>query len=129
MRSMMNKFSAWQEEFGACLDVFSLLEEPMVRLCLLLHPLTIANVILQEAIELLLSSLPSTIPNSYLAHGNMLIERLVRLWSERRAIAAQAVGLAPGSRELQQLVGRLVDQRKCQGPILRSFTVRVLAGC
>ncbi|KAI1785310.1 hypothetical protein LXA43DRAFT_1100431 [Ganoderma leucocontextum] len=104
MRSIMNRFSALQEEFGACVDVFSILEGPM------------------EAIELLLSSLSSTLPTTYLVHGEVLMERLVRLWSERRTIVVQAVGLAPESRELQQLVGRLNDQREDQGSILRSFT-------
>lgn len=49
------------------------------------------------------------------------------MWAERRAIAVQAVGLAPASRELQLLVDRLNSQRGDQRSIIKSFAVSTLA--
>nr|VWO97375.1 N/A [Ganoderma boninense] len=107
LRSITNKSSAWQEELGASLEIFAILEGPA------------------DAVELLLSSLSSSLPNTYLAHGKILVQRLARLWSERRVIVERAVGLAPGSPGLQLVVGRLSDQREEQVSIIRSFMLLI----
>ncbi|KAI1783089.1 hypothetical protein LXA43DRAFT_1102981 [Ganoderma leucocontextum] len=103
LRSIMRKISHWQDEADTCLDIWSILEEP------------------EETLGGLLASLPDNIPNVYVSQGQVLINRLVRLWAERRAIANQAVGLAPESQELQQLVDRLSDQCEDQRSIINSF--------
>ena len=50
----------------------------------------------------------------------------MRLWTQCRTIAVQAISLALESQELQQLAGHLDDQREDQRTIINSFAISVL---
>ncbi|KAI1788726.1 hypothetical protein LXA43DRAFT_1158169 [Ganoderma leucocontextum] len=64
MSSTIGQISRWQDEFGDCLDVFSILELPV------------------ETLESLLALLPTSVPDTHIARGRNVIQQLVGVWSE-----------------------------------------------
>lgn len=78
--------------------------------------------------ELLLSSLSSTFPETYTTQGQALIQQLVRMWSERRVIVAQAGDFGAASQRLQELEGRLNNQQEDQTCVLGALKVSVVLG-
>ncbi|PIL26901.1 hypothetical protein GSI_10039 [Ganoderma sinense ZZ0214-1] len=103
MASVTAKLSVLRVEVTAHLEIFHILEGP------------------QDTVELLLSSLPNSIPETYVTEGQALIAELVRMWSERRVVVAQANGLDAASHEFQELEARLKKQQEVQPTVLASF--------
>ncbi|PIL28475.1 hypothetical protein GSI_08513 [Ganoderma sinense ZZ0214-1] len=94
----------WQDEFGVCQDVFSILELPM------------------ETLETMLVSLSTSIPEAHILRGRIITQRLTALWNERRVIVEQATRLSGSEDEAGRLEERLDDQREIQDSILESFS-------
>ncbi|PIL28468.1 hypothetical protein GSI_08506 [Ganoderma sinense ZZ0214-1] len=71
MSVVLDKISGWQRDFRAWQGIFLALQST-------------------EITELLLSSMPATVPEDYLIQGRDLIDQMVAFWTVRKDVVAMA---------------------------------------